>query len=329
MLTSTFLTLVALATADTTVPAGALLVVTNKQEASASLIDPATGATVATVPTGEGPHEVAITRDGRRAIVADYGAQSPGGTLTVIDLERRVVEQTISLGVHRRPHGIVVLPGDERVAVTSETSRMVLIVHLDAGLVEQEIPTGEPGSHMVAVTADGRRGYTANIGSGSITELDMVGATARRTLPVAQRTEGVGVTPDGSQVWVGSNTEHTVTVVDVATWRAVDTLAAPGLPYRVSISADGRTAVVPTPMSDAIRVFDVATREERGTVTFSGGQPVGTVITPDGAYAFVSLQGSTEAAMVDLRTLREVRRFRTGAGPDGIAVRWAPPAGAD
>ena len=119
MINRTLLTLVALAAADTTVPAGALLVVTNKQEASASLIDPATGATVATVPTGEGPHEVAITRDGRRAIVADYGAQSPGGTLTVIDLERRAVEQTISLGVHRRPHGSVVLPGDDRVAVTS------------------------------------------------------------------------------------------------------------------------------------------------------------------------------------------------------------------
>jgi YVTN family beta-propeller protein len=52
------------------------LVVLNKSEASASLIDLATEAVVATVATGEGPHEVAVSPDGRRALATNYGTQA-------------------------------------------------------------------------------------------------------------------------------------------------------------------------------------------------------------------------------------------------------------
>ena len=79
---------------------------------------------LATLPTGQGPHEVAISRDGSVAVVTDYGAQGPGGnTLTVIDVPGQRVARTIELGQYRRPHGIVFLPGDSLVAVTSEASR--------------------------------------------------------------------------------------------------------------------------------------------------------------------------------------------------------------
>ena len=296
-MTLLFLSVAILAQAQAAIPAGALLIVTNKQEATASIIEMGSGQTLATVPTGDGPHEVAVAASGEWAVVANYGGQEPGSSLTVIDLVLHSVRRTIDLGEYRRPHGIVVLPGDSLVAVTVE-------------------------AHMVAVTADGRRGFTANIGSNSITEIDLTSGVSVRSLEVAPRTEGVGVTPDGREVWVGSNTDHTVTVVDAQNWTVIDTLPAAGLPYRVAISNDGSTALVPAPMAGVVRVFDVESREERKAISFGDGQPVGTAISPDGAYAFVSLQGTDEAAMVDLRTLEEVRRFKTGAGPDGIAVAW-------
>jgi YVTN family beta-propeller protein len=309
-----------------TTPDGALLLVANKQEATLSVIDVGSGRLLATVPTGQGPHEVAVTSDGRWAVVCNYGAQAPGNSLTVVDLRTSTVARTIDLGEYRRPHGIVVLPGDSLVIVTSEMSRATVVVSIERGVVSG-IQTNEPGSHMVAVTADGRRGYTANVGSGTITELDIPGGTATRTLAVAPATEGIAVTPDGNEVWVGSNGAHTVTVIDTRTWKPVDTIPAAGLPYRVAISPDGQTAVVPAPMAGVIRIFDVPTRTERFAVTFGGGsgdgaQPVGTTITSDGEYAFVALQGTNEAAMVALATGKELRRFATGAGPDGIAVYW-------
>lgn len=317
--------------AQADIPAGALLLVGNKQDNTLSIIEIESGRALATVPTGAGPHEVAVTSDGRTAVVANYGAQTPGSSLTVVDLPSRTVTRTIDLGEYRRPHGIVVLPGDSLLAVTVEASRAVLIVGIGGG-VRHAIPTNAQGSHMVAVTADGRRGYSANIGSGSITELDLETGAALRSLAVAPVTEGIAVTPDGREVWVGSNEQNTVTVIDTRSWRAVDTLPAPGLPYRIAISPDGLTAVVPVPMGGAVRIFDVPTRQERVVIPFpnpadstggpEGAGPVGSTITQDGKYAFIALQETSQAAMIELETGRELGRFATGAGPDGIAVYW-------
>lgn len=89
------------------------LVVTNKSTAQATIIDVATGEALASLPTGNGPHEIAMTRDGRTAVVTDYGTgPAPGHTLTVIDVPARKVVRTIELGEYTRPHGIVWLPGD-------------------------------------------------------------------------------------------------------------------------------------------------------------------------------------------------------------------------
>src|SRR5204863_3613206 len=85
-----------------------LLVVANQQGASATVLDAATLQTVATVPVGQGPHEIAISTDGRWAVVTNYGLQgAAGSTLSVIDLaaETPAVVRTIDLGPGQRPHG--------------------------------------------------------------------------------------------------------------------------------------------------------------------------------------------------------------------------------
>lgn len=305
-------------------PAG-LLVVANKNAATASLIDVASGAAVATLPTARGPHEVAVSRDGRWAVVTGYGAQTPGNSLTVLDLGSRAVARTVDLVAYHRPHGAAFLPGDSLVAVTVETNQAVLVVHVGRGEVVREISTGQRGSHMIAVTADGRRGYTANIGDGSITEVDLVAGTAPRRLAVATRTEGVGVTPDGSQVWVGSNDQHTVTVVDTRAWRAVDTIPGAATPYRVTITPDGKVAIVSYPAENAVRLFDTATLREIATVSIPGPRageaaPLGSTVSADSRWAFVALAAQDAVAVVDLTTHAVVKYLDTGPGPDGIAI---------
>ena len=71
------------------------LVVLNKSVATATFIDVASGESLATLPTGQGPHELAITRDGRWAVSTDY---SGGNSLTVFDVQNLSVERTIDLG---------------------------------------------------------------------------------------------------------------------------------------------------------------------------------------------------------------------------------------
>src|SRR4051794_36730440 len=81
---------------------GGTVVVANMGENTATILDVASRRVLATVATGAGPHEVAVSHDGRWAIVSNYGDRSgPGNSLTVIDLASLAVQRTISLGDYK------------------------------------------------------------------------------------------------------------------------------------------------------------------------------------------------------------------------------------
>ena len=52
-----------------------------------------------------------------------------------------------------------------------------------------------------------------------------------------------------------------------------------------------------------------------------GKNPEGILIAPDGAHAYVAVNGDNFVSVVDLKTLAETARIQTGTGPDGMA--WA------
>lgn len=294
------------------------LVVTNKSPSTASIIDVASNRILVTLPTGAGPHEVAMSRDGRWAVVTDYGGEARR-TLTVIDVPGLRVARTIDLGEYTAPHGIMFLPGDSLVAVTSESTRNVVLVNLHAGLVHRAISTGQPGSHMVAVTSDGARAYTGDIGANTVSELDLRTGEVTRRFEVPAQPEALNVTPDGTEVWVGSNATGVVSVVDLATGNVTSAAEGFGWPYRVLFSPDGHTVLLPDLRGNALRFVDRASRRELGRLELPGGGPQGITITPDGRYAFQSLSREARVAIVDVAARGVVGYLDVGETPDGVA----------
>ena len=294
------------------------IVVTNKTPSTATIIDVASGRTLATLPTGAGPHEIAISSDGRTAVVTDYSGQ-PGRTLTVIDVPNLRVARTIDLGQYNRPHGIVFLPGDSLVVVTSEASGNVVIVNPGAGTVVRAIATQGQRSHMVGVTANAARAYTGNIGSNTVSELDLRTGKFARSWNVPDQPEAINVTPDGREVWVGSNSTGVVSVIDVETGRI--TTAAEGVkwPYRVLFVPDSHTVVIPDLRGEQVRFLDRASKRELSRLSFPGGQPQGITITPDGRYVFQSLSAQGRVAVIDVCTRAVVTQLAAGDTPDGVA----------
>jgi YVTN family beta-propeller protein len=293
------------------------LVVVNKNAATASIVDIGSRLVLATLPTGQGPHEAVMTADGRIAVASNYGADHP--SLTVIDIPGHTLLRTIDLGQYRRPHGMQFLPGDSLLAVTSEATGNVVLVRIADGTVVRAIPTTQRGSHMLAIPADGRRIFTGNITDNTVSELDVATGKLIRTFAVPPQPEAINVTPDGSQVWVGSNATGKVSVVDPATGTVTTVAEGFGWPYRICFTPDDAVVIIPDLKNNLVRFFDRTSHEELGQLDLPGAQPQGIIAPPGTGVAFLSLSAEDRVAVIDLVTWEVVTYLPAGDGPDGVA----------
>lgn len=304
-------------------PKSGNILVANQEDASASLISLAADSGLF-VPVGAGPHEAAISGNGKVGVVTVYGTRQPGNELAVIDMKNGALTNTIPLGQYTRPHGVVFVPGkDDLVVITSEATKNVLVVNVSSGSIESVIPTNADGSHMAAITADGKRVWTSNVTSGSVSEIDLEKRAFVRTIPVAPKVEGIAVTPDGKLVFAGSNTDGTVSIIDTKSGVVTDTLRGFTLPYRLAVSADGRTAIACDPEGNAIVAIDVATRKVAWRLDHLAS-PRGVNIAPDGKTAFVTLADITSVGLVDMLTHQLIRTIPVGQSPDGVGYGPKP-----
>jgi YVTN family beta-propeller protein len=310
------------------------LIVANKAEATVSLVDVASGEVRATLPTGVGPHEVAVSPDGRRAVVADYGTgEAPGGTLTLIDVAAGKVLSTIDLGEYRRPHGMA-WPEEDALFVTAEAQKALLRVDPGGGTVTRAFSTGQEISHMVAVAPDASRAFVANIGSGTVTAIDLASGEKLVDVATGEGSEGIAVTPDGSRVWVTNRAADTVSVVDAATLRVVETLELGSFPIRAEVTPDGAHVLVSNARSGSVAVIDeeeakllrtiaIEVKAEAGEtdrlLRFGDSPvPIGIEIAPDGDRAYVALANADLIVILDLEKGAVSGQVTAGREPDGM-----------
>jgi YVTN family beta-propeller protein len=306
-------------------PPGAYLLVLSKEDATIAVVQTTTGWTRDTAPTGTGPHEVAAADDGSIAVVSNYGGQEPGHTLSVYGFRERRVVDTIDLSPHTRPHGIAFLDHRTTVLVTSETSHAVLEVDVPGRRVVRTFDTGADGSHMLALSRDGKRLYTANVGSGSVSAIDLRTGGLLKTAKTGSGTEAIALSPDGKELWVGNRGEDDLCVLDAGSLDEIARIPSPKFPIRLAFTPDGTIVLATCAASDEVRVFDARGRKEIRTIAIPGtvgpSTPVGLLVEPGGDYAFVACAAAKKVAVLDLATWSLKSAISTGAGPDGMA--WA------
>ncbi|HEY5938610.1 MAG TPA: hypothetical protein VIU61_28360 [Kofleriaceae bacterium] len=304
-------------------PRSPILVVANKAENTVSVLELPGGAELAKLPTGNGPHEIAIAPDGKRAVISNYGDQTPGSSLTVIDLEGLRVASTIDLGEFRRPHGIAFLDG-KHVVVTAEVNSAVVVVDVDAGKVTRSMATTQQGSHMLTLSPDRKRVYSANMKSGTITAIDVEAGTSGEPAPSTATSEAIAITPDGKQVWTASLTGDTIVVLDATRGLArIAELPALGAPIRVTPVPDGSAMLVSNVKASKLQLIAVATRDvvtiDIPATNGDTAAPLGSVVSTDSKTAYVALVAEDRVAVIDLATRTITGHLPVGKGPDGIA----------
>lgn len=323
-------------------PAETLLVV-RKTDDAVDFVDPGSGLRLASVALGHAPHEVSVSPDGRRAMVSNYGTrEQPGSTLSLVDLEQPREIRRIELAPHARPHGVAWFAPD-RIAVTTEGSRHLLVIEPDNGRIMTAIETGQDGSHMVAVSADSKRAYVTSIGSGTTTAIDLTAGRKLADIATGAGSEALALTPDGRDLWVAARADGHLAIVDTASLEVTARLPLPGIPIRIALTPDGRTALVTCAGSSELVEFDVPTRrearrrkvdvplapgaEQRPFAGIARGSalPVGLHVSADGRSAYVAATMGDRVVRYDAATLEPLQVIEVGGEPDGLATTHVMP----
>jgi YVTN family beta-propeller protein len=307
--------LIVLVAAAGLAPAETLLVL--NKEGSLAIVDPASKKVLGTVRTGEQPHEVEASADGKLAFVSNYA--NGANSLSVIDLAGRKELHRVDLTPLGRPHGLSA--AGNKVYFTAEANKVIGRYDPATNKVDMVLGTGQNSTHMVLALPDESRLFTANIGSDSITIIERagVGNWNETVVPVGQGPEGFDLSPDGKQLWAANSRDGSVSIIDLATKRVVNTFnVKTKRSNRLKFTPDGRLVLISDLEAGDLIVLERSTRKDVKRIKL-GKQLAGILVTPDSSRAYCAVTGDDNVAVVDLKKLELVDRLKTGVGPDGMA----------
>jgi YVTN family beta-propeller protein len=306
-------------------PSTGLLVVANQADHTALIVDPTTRSQLAKITVGVNGHEVAVSKDGRFAYVPIYGNAgvgkpgTDGTSIDVIDLGSQKLSTTIDLGKPLRPHQPL-FASDGSLYVTTELDDAISKVDPVAKRVVAEIPTGEPESHMMILSPDAQRAYTANVSTGTVSVLDLASRKLITKISVAKHVQRISISPDGKHVFTHDQDQPRVAVIDTATNQISHWIEVPDTVYGSATTPDGRWLIAVMPKANRAVAIDLNTLKIAKTFD-TPTLPGEVLIRPDGAVAFISCMPAGKIAVLDLTSWTMQQNIDLTPGVDGMA--WA------
>ena len=167
--------------------------VANSWTNDVSVIDGKTLQTIATVPVGLQPMDVAINQEGEVFV-----ANSASDNVAVLDGTNARLQRVIAL--NPRPLGMAVHPGTGRLYVACAGTNSVAVLEADRFITEVPV-----GLHPIEVTLspDGDMLYALNYVGGSLSLVLTGDDRVLRTVNVGQLPRGLALSPETGQLFVG------------------------------------------------------------------------------------------------------------------------------
>ena len=304
-----------------------LLLVANKGDHTLGIIDPVEGKQIATVDEGGiTGHEVAASPDGRRAFVPIYGNSGVGApgtdghTVAVIDLATHKRVDVIDLGKPLRPHCAVVGPQNGLLYVTTELGKSVTIIDPESLRILGTVPTGQPESHMLAISHDGKRGYTSNVHVGTVSVLDLEARQTLTVIHVSRYAQRIALSVDDRWVFTADQTQPQLAVIDTATNEVSRWIPLEAHAYGTAATLDGKWLLVTLPDAGKVAVVDLSSMSVVRSIAVPKA-PQEVLVRPDNQIAYVSCDTSRKVAAINLHTWNVDQLIDAGKLADGLA--WA------
>jgi DNA-binding beta-propeller fold protein YncE len=270
-------------------------------------------------------HEVAVDPSHHLGYVPIYGNSgvgrpgTDGSSIHVVNLQEGRNVQIINLGKPVRPHCARFAP-DGMLYVSAELANALYVVDPASGKIVGEVPTGAAESHMFVLSPDGKRAYTANVGPGSVSVLDLQKRSLVTVIPVAKTVQRISISADGRFVFTQDQTAPRIAVIDTATNKVARWIALPAKVYSSTPTPDGKLLIANAP-SGKLFVIDLSTEKVIGDYPIPAAiGEIAVDATSDHAFVTCPQKGTIE--FLDLRGGKLESPLVLTPGVDGI--EWFP-----
>lgn len=309
------------------------LLALSKADHTLSIVDPVTLKTIARIPVGEDPHEVVASSDGKTAYVCIYG----GGSLheiNVIDLVAKKPLANIDTRPLYGPHDITYV--NDKAWFTAEGSKAIGRYDPATNKLDWSMGTGQDRTHMLYVAPGGKKIYTTNVSSGTVSILAETqiqpgrvgppGAKPREDwiqtiIPTARGSEGFDVSPDGAELWTAASEDGAISIINTEEKKLAEKIEAKVFgANRLKFTPDGRLVFISSLPSGELTIYDARSRKEIKRLKLGRGA-AGILMDPEGSRAFVACSADNYVVIIDLKTLEVTGHLDVGGVPDGLA--WA------
>ncbi|GAA0878812.1 hypothetical protein GCM10009119_17800 [Algoriphagus jejuensis] len=290
------------------------LLVGEKDAGRLVIIDPETLEIVARIPTGGNLHELAT--DGRYVYI---GSNLPGVTVVDVMAQKRV--EPIDLSAFGDRHAITF--AGSHLYIGHETQR--LISRYDPATKQFDEVIGLPGgSHLLLITPDEQRIFTASSNGQVITIIDRVSNDRGQknlvftTFPGDTRMEGMALSPDETEFWALHMNQKKISVINVPEKKLVSTISFEGgLNNRIKFTKDGKYVLMNELQGNELRVWDVATRKEVKRIDVGAGGE-GIFIDPIRPRAYYTVSRGNKLVVIDTDTMTVIKEIPDLLNPDGM-----------
>ena len=179
---------------------------------------------------------------------------------------------------------------------------------------------------MLAIAPDALHAWTTNLGSRTVSLIDVKTRRAPRSVEIGEEPEGIWLSPDGDTLWVSARGSNAAFALDPQTLAIRQRVETGAFPLRITLRPQGDYAVTSDLADGGLSVIDTASGEVVRSIAVSSPAEaeartqVTILFSPDGERIYVAETTANTIAEVDFASGTVLRRLPGEGGGDGIAI---------
>ncbi|HSA73988.1 MAG TPA: YncE family protein, partial [Nitrososphaeraceae archaeon] len=234
-----------------------------------------------------------------------YVANQFSNTISVIDIEKSIVEKNIQVG--NSPYDIDVNPFSNRIYSSNRDSNSISVIDGFTNNELTEIPVGK-SPLGIGINLATSWIYVANFNSGTITVIDAIDNHIIKSLKIASLPYDIVINPHTNKVYVTDLGKNSVLVLDGNNNTLVSTIPVGSKPSALAINTQSNTIYVSNFLNNSVSVIN-GTSSKLETNIKVRDNPVGIAVNPRTNKIYVNNLANNSVSVINGTTNKVIENI--------------------